>query len=284
MTVLQATATANVTCHNDIDRRFYELWLDKTLTYSCAMFHAADDLASAQIRKLDFHLDQAEVTNNSRVLDVGSGWGSLLKRGIERFPQATFSGLTLSLDEKNYVDACALPHVSQYFTSWRNFEDIKPFDAITCIGALEHFAAPGMQSSQRIAIYRDFFKKVCSLLKPGRVLSLQYISFDRMQERDLGQFASGRIRPITTLPRSFEPLAAADRVLRLERLRNDGHDYARTCRIWAQRLGAKMGSAQDLIGADRACEHLDLLRMLATAFEANCFKLIRAKFRSYSGD
>ncbi len=284
MSVSQGATAADIHFPNDIDRRFYQLWLDKTLTYSCAMFCDGDDLASAQIRKLDFHLDQAEVTNSSRVLDVGSGWGSLIKRGTDRFPQATFTGLTLSLDQKNYVDALALPNVSQHFVGWRTFDDVRSFDGITCIGALEHFAGPGLETAQRIAIYGDFFKKVRSLLKPGGTLSLQYISFDRMQERDFAQFISERIWPNSMLPRMFEPLAAADRVLRLERLQNDGYDYARTCRIWAQRLGAKTEAARDLIGLDRVHEYLRYLRMSATAFEADCFKLVRAKFRAYTGD
>ena len=284
MSVLQGANAADIQFHYDLDRQFYELWLDKTLTYSCAMFRDGDDLASAQIRKLDFHLDQAEVTNCSRVLDIGSGWGSLMKRGINRFPHAAFTGLTLNLDQKNYVDAQALPNVSQYFVDWRDFHDVKVFDGAICIGALEHFASPGLDSAQRIAIYRDFFKKVSSLLKPDGALSLQYTSFDRMQERDFAQFISERIWPNSMLPRSFEPIAAADRILRLEHLQNDGYDYARTCRIWAQRLGAKKDAANDLISPHRVLDYLRYLRMSATAFESDCFKLVRATFRTYRGD
>ena len=215
------------------------------------------------------------------MLDIGSGWGSLMIRGAARFPQASFTGLTLSIDQKRYVDEQNIANVSQRLVDWRDFSDAGKFNAIICIGALEHFASPGLQGQQRIAIYRDFFKTVRSLLKPGGALSLQFISFDRMQEPEFPQFITERIWPNSMLPRSFEPLAAADRVLRLVHLRNDGYDYGKTCRLWSDRLASKMDAAMALIGGERAQEYLRYLKMSAAAFESQSFALTRAQFELY---
>jgi cyclopropane fatty-acyl-phospholipid synthase-like methyltransferase len=61
------------------------------LIYSCALFERDDDLAEAQRRKLDYHIEAANATNAKRVLDVGCGWGAM--HGLRQFvflPAAPF--------------------------------------------------------------------------------------------------------------------------------------------------------------------------------------------------
>ena len=60
--------------HYSIGNEFYRLWLDKTITYSGALWEEGDTLEAAQFRKLDYHLTQARVQPGARVLDVGCGW------------------------------------------------------------------------------------------------------------------------------------------------------------------------------------------------------------------
>ncbi len=70
--------------HYDAGNEFYELWLDPTLCYSCALWNETDtddDLEQAQLRKLDHHiLLRCPAAGACRVLDVEGGWGSLLAR------------------------------------------------------------------------------------------------------------------------------------------------------------------------------------------------------------
>src|ERR1700744_2750144 len=62
--------------HYDVGNDFWQVWLDPTMSYSCAIWaDPADDLESAQRRKLDFHTEQAHAAGAARVLDIGCGWG-----------------------------------------------------------------------------------------------------------------------------------------------------------------------------------------------------------------
>src|SRR5277367_1783247 len=78
-----------IQAHYDVGNRFYELWLDPTLTYSCALWAGEDDtLEAAQLRKLDYIAEPALNRGAKHVLDIGCGWGALLAHlsanGVER--------------------------------------------------------------------------------------------------------------------------------------------------------------------------------------------------------
>lgn len=75
------SSAEELTVHYDRGNAFYELWLDATMAYSCALFEGDEGLEAAQKRKLDWHLDSAGVTQGMRLLDIGCGWGALLRHG-----------------------------------------------------------------------------------------------------------------------------------------------------------------------------------------------------------
>lgn len=245
--------------HYDLSRDFYRLWLDDSMTYSAAMFEDGEDLHAAQMRKLDYHLDEAEIGPGSRVLDVGCGWGSLLERASQVRGAGAMVGLTLSADQHLAVHQKDLPGCDVRLAKWSEYAPDAPFDAIICIGALEHFAQPGLSMDQKAAAYRHFFKFCRAHLAPGGRLSLQTIVFDRMQEPEFRNFITERIFPGSMLPRIPEVLAGADRVMELVKCRNDAMDYARTCRAWQSALTARSKEADALIGSQRAGEYLQFL-------------------------
>jgi hypothetical protein len=97
--------------HYDVSDAFYALWLDPTLTYSCALWQDgddADDLAAAQLRKLDYHLACAGAPRARRILDIGCGWGSLLERALMQPHIETATGLTLSATQFAHIRARAM--------------------------------------------------------------------------------------------------------------------------------------------------------------------------------
>src|SRR5437899_430801 len=88
---------AAIRFHYDVGNEFYALWLGERMVYSCAYFRTDDaSLDDAQQAKLDLVLDKLGVRDGMRLLDIGSGWGGLLIRAAERFPNLTAVGITLA--------------------------------------------------------------------------------------------------------------------------------------------------------------------------------------------
>jgi hypothetical protein len=71
---------AAIISHYDMGEEFFQLVLDPDLVYSCALFEADDSLWDAQRRKLDHHIQASGAATAKRVLDIGCGWGALLRR------------------------------------------------------------------------------------------------------------------------------------------------------------------------------------------------------------
>ncbi len=85
-----------VTSHYDIGNDFYKLWLDKTMSYSCAYFkHEDDTLYQAQVNKADYILDKLYLKEGMSLLDIGCGWGFLLIEAARRY-KVRGTGITLS--------------------------------------------------------------------------------------------------------------------------------------------------------------------------------------------
>ena len=73
-----------VTSHYDIGNEFYRLWLDESMSYSCGYFkNEADSLYQAQVNKVDHILEKLQLKEGMTLLDIGCGWGFLLKEGAE---------------------------------------------------------------------------------------------------------------------------------------------------------------------------------------------------------
>ena len=89
--------------HYDVGNDFFRLVLDPEMIYSCALYEDGDDLATAQIRKLDHHIAAAKAAGTKRVLDIGCGWGAMLRRLVEHAGVGHAVGLTLSSAQADYI-------------------------------------------------------------------------------------------------------------------------------------------------------------------------------------
>lgn len=259
--------------HYDVGDDFFALWLDETLTYSCAMWDGAASLEDAQLRKLDFHIaaSSGDVAA-ARVLDVGCGWGSLLHRLVERNSDVQAIGLTVSKSQANYIESRRWPRVKVLLENWRDHTPQLPYDAIVSIGALEHFVRPEDSSHSRIATYREFFEHCYRWLRPGGSMSLQTIAYGA------GSFIRGAISdifPQSDLPRLHELAAGAEGLFEISSLRNDKVDYARTCRCWAERLAAVREKAEQIAGSGTVKHYSAYLAAAARGFDAGVFVLYR---------
>jgi len=285
-----AERAAAIRHHYDVGNDFYALWLDESLTYSCAMPAGPDDsLGAAQARKLDFHLDAVGAGAGQRVLDVGCGWGSVLARLAEH-RGARAVGLTLSPEQAAHVRGLRLPGVEVRVEDWAHYQPEAAggaFDGIISIGAFEHFATPEDSAAERIERYRSFFTRARDWLRPGGTLSLQTIAYGSMPREQASRFIQEEIFPRAELPTISDIATAADGVLEICRLRNDRLDYAWTCEQWASRLRRRRAEAAALVGADVVDRYARYLRMSALGFRLGKIGLLRIVLRaldsSYGG-
>lgn len=126
----------DVQAHYDLSDAFFALFQDPTRTYSCAYFERDDmTLHEAQVAKLDLTLGKLGLEPGMTLLDVGCGWGSVMKRAVERY-DVNVVGLTLSKNQHAYcqqvldkVDTNRSHRV--LLSDWANFSE--PVDRIVTI-------------------------------------------------------------------------------------------------------------------------------------------------------
>jgi cyclopropane-fatty-acyl-phospholipid synthase len=267
-----------IRAHYDVGDDFFRLWLDPEMVYSAALFSddRDDDLAAAQERKLDHHIAAARAKGAARVLDVGCGWGALLRRLTAGAGAGVGEaiGLTLSASQAGWIREMHLPHIEVREENWRDHHPVAPYDAVISIGAFEHFAKPGLSSAERIAGYREFFGFCRDALKPGGRISLQTIAY-AAPGMSLPAFVMERIFPETEPPLISEPVVAAEGLFELETLRNDRHHYDRTLRLWVRNLTARREEAVALVGEQTVREFLTYLKASAVAFRSGTLCLLR---------
>jgi cyclopropane-fatty-acyl-phospholipid synthase len=271
-------SAAAIQHHYDVGNAFYALWLDETMTYSCALWHEGDDpvdLAAAQRRKLDFHLAAAGASRGRRLLDVGCGWGSVMDRALAHTPIEHATGLTLSDAQLQHIRDRADDRIEVRNESWIDHVPAEKYDSIVSIGALEHFASPGDNALKKVGLYREFFARCRSWLRPGGAMSLQTIAYGTMRTDENNAFISEQIFPDSELPQAHELVEAASGVFELTALRNDRPQYARTCELWYRNLRHRRTEAVDLVGADKVRQYEAYLRMSAFGFNTGRVGLLR---------
>tara|TARA_R110001606_G_scaffold26447_4_gene85376 strand:+ start:27320 stop:28213 length:894 start_codon:yes stop_codon:yes gene_type:complete len=223
--------------HYNVGNDFYELWLDPTMSYSCARWEDGDDLERAQIRKLDYHIDEARVEPGHRVLDIGCGWGGMISRMVRNRGAAHATGLTLSSEQGQYIRDRyqkneGLKTLEVHVESWTDHVASGAYDAIVSVGAFEHFARLGLSKAQKIQAYRAFFERCHAWLKPGTSMSLQTCGYGLMAPGSGLDFIYHDIFPETELPLVEEVVEAAQGLFELRALRNDREDYVKTLNAW----------------------------------------------------
>jgi cyclopropane-fatty-acyl-phospholipid synthase len=265
-----------IQAHYDVGNRFYRLWLDPTLTYSCALWAGEDDtLEAAQQRKLAYIAEPALSRGAKSVLDIGCGWGSLLAHlsggGVE-----SLVGLTLSEQQRDYVDSLALPGVEVRLDSWRDHRPLRPYDAIVSVGAFEHFADLDLSESDRLAIYREFFAACHSWLTPGAPLVLQTIAYGPVPAL-LGRELFLEYFPESDLPKPHEIFKASEDLFEVNELRNDREHYIRTLKAWHRNLRAHRDEAVAEVGHEKVEFYKRYLGASTMMFAARNTVLLRLK-------
>ena len=160
---------SNVAHHYDISEKLYDLFLDEKRQYSCAYFKNKDDtLEEAQNNKIDHIIKKLNLKPNQKVLDIGSGWGSLAI-DIAKKSKCQVIGITLSENQLKYShdNAKEMNVDNQVQFKMMVYRDIKEkFDRIVSVGMFEHVGRK---------YYRTFFKQIKKVLKSDGLALLHTI-------------------------------------------------------------------------------------------------------------
>lgn len=222
----------NIARHYDLGNDFFRLWLDESLTYSCAYFrNASDTLDEAQRQKIDHSLKKLRMQPNETLLDIGCGWGSLVMRAAEHYGTET-TGITLSEEQYAGANAAIEKRGLQDTASVRLADysalpdEGKQFDKIVSIGMIEHVGKENLAG---------FVQTVETLLKPGGLALLHLIT--NVEEGPINHWVEKHIFPggyIPTLPEIITHLAARD--FRVWDVENLAPHYRLTLDCWSERF------------------------------------------------
>ena len=189
------SSPAAVAAHYDLPAGFFATWLGPELVYSCACWDAADpgrNLSAAQAAKID-HFASALDVRGKRVLDVGCGWGALVRASVGRHGATEAVGLTLSEAQWSYAREHAAPASQVRLESWVDHVPAAPYDAITCIEATEHLASDGLDPDGKVAVYAAFFERLASWLVPEGLVGLQLILARELVKREIASITAEEV-------------------------------------------------------------------------------------------
>ena len=159
----------NVSRHYDISEKLYDLFLDKNRQYSCAYFkNESDTLEEAQQNKIDHIIRKLNIKPNQKILDIGSGWGTLAIN-IARKTKASVTGITLSENQLEYSNnkAKEMNLTNQLEFKMIDYRQLnEKFDRIVSVGMFEHVGRK---------FYKTYFNKVSKLLKDKGVALIHTI-------------------------------------------------------------------------------------------------------------
>jgi len=271
--------------HYDIGTEFFRTWLGDELVYSAARWSdrlgdapPLETLERAQTAKLDFHLNAVRAGAGKSILDIGCGWGGLLRSAVSIFDVAQATGVTLSDEQYRYVRAQGLSRVKAHLQSYETLALDKQVDAVISIGAFEHFVKPGLDRESKIAIYRQFFERCGSFLRPGGRLSLQTIFWQTVERDRAVDIVPSDIFPESDLPYLDEVFDASRHHFRTIYVESNEDDYARTLREWLMRLRRARLQTPHIVDEEKFAFYEAYLRRSIVGFKRHRISLARAVF------
>jgi cyclopropane-fatty-acyl-phospholipid synthase len=232
-------ARRNIAAHYDLSNDLFACFLDPTMTYSAAWFDESEPvqtairLEEAQLRKIDGVLDLAGVRSGTRLLEIGTGWGTLAIRAAQRGAQVTTVTLSreqLELTCERVGAAGVSDRVDVRLQDYREIEGT--YDAIVSVEMIEAVGE---------AYWAAYFATLDRLLAPGGKVSIQAITMahDRvLATRRSFSWIQKYIFPGGIIPslQAIDDTLAAHTTLRVTQRRELRPHYARTLHLWRERF------------------------------------------------
>ncbi|MDA0183071.1 cyclopropane-fatty-acyl-phospholipid synthase family protein [Solirubrobacter phytolaccae] len=282
----------SVTHHYDLSNEYFSLFLDESMTYSCAIWsRGAKTLEEAQFTKLELVCTKLGLKPGMRVLDVGCGWGAFAIHAA-REHGVHVTGITLSEPQARLARerAAGLPvdirvmdyrelggRTQQPTSSALSATTGEQFDAIASIGMVEHVGAVNVDA---------YMAKLASLLKPGGTLLNHGIARLRVGDAEAGPFSERYVWPDAAPLHVSRIQTAVERAgLHTRHVEDFPDDYARTLLEWQHRFEANLDRARQLGGDERVRVWRIYLRVSRQGFESGFLSVyqVRAEKTSHNG-
>ncbi len=235
----------NISAHYDLGNDFYQLWLDKTMMYSCAYFESPEtSLRDASIEKLDRICRKLNLSAEDSVIEIGTGWGGFAIHAARHFG-CHVTTTTISQQQHDYAaqairDAGLEDRITLLFDDYRDLEG--QYDKLVSIEMIE---AVGHE------FHETYFKKCCELLKPDGQMLLQAITIAD-QRYDAYKtsvdfikryiFPGGCLASVTDMTK----VMTGSTDMRVIHLEDIGPHYATTLREWHDRFFARIDEVREL--------------------------------------
>jgi cyclopropane-fatty-acyl-phospholipid synthase len=261
--------------HYDVSNDYFALFLDKSMTYSCAIFsRGASTLEEAQETKLELVCTKLGLRPGMRVLDVGCGWGSFAIHAASRHG-VHVTGITLSepqaaLARQRARDAGVGDRVDIRVQDYRELGAVQ-YDAVSSIGMVEHVGSVNID---------EYMRRMAAALAPGATLLNHGIARLRHGEAEAGAFSERFVFP-DAAPLHLSRIQLATEGAGLETVHTEGFrlDYAETLRHWARRLDDNHAEAVRLAGEDRVRVWRLYLRAARRGFETGFTSVYQVRAR-----
>jgi len=240
----KSRAKKNIQYHYDLGNDFYKLWLDKTMTYSSAIFkNEKESLTEAQENKYQLLIDSLDIKSHHKVLEIGCGWGGFAEYAAKKVG-CSIKGITISpsqlkfatnrikelkLDDKVTLELC-------------DYRDLKgKYDRVVSIEMIE---AVGEK------YWKNYFKKIKDVLKKDGLAGIQVILINNKSYQRYSKsvdFIQKYVFPGGMLP-SQEKLNEnyVDAGLVEVNSHSFGKSYAKTLTIWHKEFLNSLSSIKKL--------------------------------------
>ena len=233
----------NIAAHYDLGNRFFELFLDETMAYSCAIFrHPESPLLEASTAKFDAVCSKLNLRPGQHLLEIGTGWGGLAIHAAKaygcRVTTTTISREQYDLARERVARAGLEGQITLLLEDYRDLRG--EYDALASIEMIE---AVGHQ-------YLDtYFRRCSDLLKPTGAMLLQSITIrDQFydQARRSVDFIKRFIFPGSFIPsvKVLTDSLARATDMKLFNMEDIGPHYARTLKLWRERFLARQAEVR----------------------------------------
>lgn len=241
--------------HYDFGNDMFSFMLGPTLAYSCGYWADADNLDDAQIAKMDLICRKLDLRPGMTVLDIGCGWGSLL-----RYMKAKYgvkgTGISVSGEQISYAREKS-PDITWIMDDYHSLTG--GYDRVVSVGMFEHVGYKN---------YHSFMRKVHSLLKPDGLFLLHTIGANH-QRKGTDPWIDKYIFPNGMLPSQKNLADSFADFFIMEDWHNFGADYDRTLMAWNRRF--EQGCDENRF------KHTEKMRRMFRYYLLSCAGAFRAR-------